>query len=734
MSAYAVCDMRMPTSSKTARPAWLQPSRWSGGVLAVLGVAALLLTLVLAEIGQPSVPEVTEEGCRARLAETLAAEAEADNADQIAALDATGALRLVGVWPSVTEIGDSLCVIVAGVTSSIATDQARIDVVRFKNALTAARAELESADRNGIPADITRAETAVTRDTASFESALRKAAADPAPTELTLYLNTREAPFTLKARSVDVPQHLYFPLIAPDSAEATDAEFWRHLVSNVAWARPDQWGSGEVVLGLSRKASEATVPEAVGANFTLYVYSWGPFITGLIALGFFTASFAVYAARTPLLRDNELRISDFYPGLYDTAITDDAQKRQQLAKAVANLAAQPQDAALIAAEADAGSKSKAAQDEVQRITSVLNFSEPLLLEHRAERDERKTEHDKLAETSKLAEANLQTSGTAIAALLPDAELRATKAKEAVTAAGSAARSAPTNQAVQDALKAATENAGAAYGFVDAVKLLSDPLALTRVVDDEAAAKKAAAEKLDALKKCEDEITVAKYHLEKAEAEHNRAHDEATRLEAEAARERVRVAETVRSAFDRFEPLRTAVEAKAKAKAKLAFVEQVYQHTETRTLWRAVGPYSLGRSQMAFWMFLTLAGYIYIAMSIGQVFGILNEKILVLLGISGATGLGSVLINGAEHVGKTTQGYINDVLSVGGTPQLQRIQALAWTGILGAVFVWLTMREYNFPVFDDTLLLLMGLVSGFYLGFKPSENKMAELNRPGFAGG
>ena len=86
--------------------------------------------------------------------------------------------------------------------------------------------------------------------------------------------------------------------------------------------------------------------------------------------------------------------------------------------------------------------------------------------------------------------------------------------------------------------------------------------------------------------------------------------------------------------------------------------------DRRTLDRAVGSYSLGRTQMAFWLFLVIAGYLYIAMSIGQMFGIMNPALLTLLGISTATGLGSVLINRAAYSRQTTGGYLNDVLSTG----------------------------------------------------------------------
>ncbi len=134
----------------------------------------------------------------------------------------------------------------------------------------------------------------------------------------------------------------------------------------------------------------------------------------------------------------------------------------------------------------------------------------------------------------------------------------------------------------------------------------------------------------------------------------------------------------------------------------------------------VGSYSLGRSQMAFWLFLVVAGYVYVAMSIHQFFGLLNPQILILLGISGVTGLAAVSAAPAAAQGQWSRGPLRDILSSNGSPQLQRVQSVAWTAILAGIFVWVVVRDYRFPVFDETLLLLMGIVNSLYIGFKFTE--------------
>ena len=50
----------------------------------------------------------------------------------------------------------------------------------------------------------------------------------------------------------------------------------------------------------------------------------------------------------------------------------------------------------------------------------------------------------------------------------------------------------------------------------------------------------------------------------------------------------------------------------------------------------------------------------------------------------------------------------------------RFQIVVWTLILGVVFVSEVLTKLAMPVFDNTLLTLMGISSGTYLGFKVSK--------------
>ncbi|MGO6968012.1 hypothetical protein [Rhizobium leguminosarum] len=173
-----------------------------------------------------------------------------------------------------------------------------------------------------------------------------------------------------------------------------------------------------------------------------------------------------------------------------------------------------------------------------------------------------------------------------------------------------------------------------------------------------------------------------------------------------------------------EALKSAKEAADKAVAatehaveKIQAQQKIWNDATDET---PAGPYSLGRTQMAFWLFLIVAGYLFVALSIGQYQGLITGDALMLLGISGVTGLAAVQITGDKAAGRASRGFVQDILSTEDGPQMQRLQAVAWTIILGGIFVWIAVRDYRFPTFDVNLLLLMGIAQSLYLGFKFQE--------------
>ncbi|MGC2398252.1 MAG: hypothetical protein WA510_00650 [Acidobacteriaceae bacterium] len=186
-------------------------------------------------------------------------------------------------------------------------------------------------------------------------------------------------------------------------------------------------------------------------------------------------------------------------------------------------------------------------------------------------------------------------------------------------------------------------------------------------------------------------------------------------------------------------------------------------------------FSLARCQMAWWFFIILAAYIYIWMVTGERDS-LTPGALVLMGISAATGFGSFLVDSsksdqrqallnersvltsrltilstdttaaspppnvddlkAEQQQKTarltdvttalnnlpsppgpSQGFFNDILRDETGVSFHRFQMAVWTVVLGFVFVVAVNKSLAMPDFSATLLGLMGISAGTYVGFK-----------------
>lgn len=144
-----------------------------------------------------------------------------------------------------------------------------------------------------------------------------------------------------------------------------------------------------------------------------------------------------------------------------------------------------------------------------------------------------------------------------------------------------------------------------------------------------------------------------------------------------------------------------------------------------------GTYSLGRTQMALWLVLSVAGFIFLWLTLGFYLNVITNGILILLGINSVTGLAAILIDqppvranqpAADAVApvRTTQGFLEDLVCDQDGAKLHRLQMMIWTCILAVIFAWNVVWNFVFVNFDTNLLLLMGIVSGTYLGFKPRE--------------
>jgi len=186
------------------------------------------------------------------------------------------------------------------------------------------------------------------------------------------------------------------------------------------------------------------------------------------------------------------------------------------------------------------------------------------------------------------------------------------------------------------------------------------------------------------------------------------------------------------------------------------------------------PFSLGLVQMAFWFCLSLGAYIYICLMTKQVH-VPMGSVLGLLGISATTGLAAVFVDKQKSAATealvaeraalvarikelgaaqapagspaeadllqkktrlalveallaqappdtpaTSKGFLHDILSDGENISFHRFQMVVWTLVLGVIFAWSVYRNMMMPEFDASLLTLMGISSGTYVGFKFPE--------------
>ncbi|MGH8684266.1 MAG: hypothetical protein ACREUM_02840 [Nitrosospira sp.] len=193
--------------------------------------------------------------------------------------------------------------------------------------------------------------------------------------------------------------------------------------------------------------------------------------------------------------------------------------------------------------------------------------------------------------------------------------------------------------------------------------------------------------------------------------------------------------------------------------------------------RDTGYYSLGKSQMAFWGLLVVLAFVGVWILTGTM-EYIPQQALILLGISGATGLSAILIGNSKKSGAQdnltrdftelrqeeqklkeqkeknppafaqenesqltaisqkiaelstqrsnppqpaqSKGFWRDICDDGNGVSFHRLQVVIWTLVLGMVFVGYVADGMSIPEFPETLLILMGISNLTYLGFKIPE--------------
>jgi hypothetical protein len=128
-------------------------------------------------------------------------------------------------------------------------------------------------------------------------------------------------------------------------------------------------------------------------------------------------------------------------------------------------------------------------------------------------------------------------------------------------------------------------------------------------------------------------------------------------------------------------------------------------------------YSLGRAQMALWTFL-VGGALSFIFLVTWNENTINSGVLTLMGLSfGTTLLAATADASKAEQPRPTNGFIADLLFDGDGPSVHRYQMVLFTAILAIIFVAKAGTGLVMPEFDASLLGLMGISSGTYVGFK-----------------
>lgn len=152
------------------------------------------------------------------------------------------------------------------------------------------------------------------------------------------------------------------------------------------------------------------------------------------------------------------------------------------------------------------------------------------------------------------------------------------------------------------------------------------------------------------------------------------------------------------------------------------------------------PLSMGRLQMSIWFFIIIASFVFLWCATGSIAGV-SSTAFILMGISGGTTAVSCFISSKQEWDAKVRSaaspnrsrlanWLIDLLSDEHGPTIHRFQMLAWTLVLGVVFVHDVITDYAMPVFSNEVMGLMGISSGVYVGFKMKEGAPVPDTRTG----
>lgn len=148
----------------------------------------------------------------------------------------------------------------------------------------------------------------------------------------------------------------------------------------------------------------------------------------------------------------------------------------------------------------------------------------------------------------------------------------------------------------------------------------------------------------------------------------------------------------------------------------------------------LGTYSISRTQILVWTYVTIFGLIYVYW-LTESFLDITSQVLMLLGIGGSTAIGSK-INAISKTYEVPPKYLNlverkriprlnDLISTEGRPSIFKFQMLVFTLLTAYMVVVEIAKNYAFPQIPENLIALMGISSAVYIGNEITQENVGE---------
>ena len=148
------------------------------------------------------------------------------------------------------------------------------------------------------------------------------------------------------------------------------------------------------------------------------------------------------------------------------------------------------------------------------------------------------------------------------------------------------------------------------------------------------------------------------------------------------------------------------------------------------------PFSLSRSQMAFWTLVLMFSIFYVWFDQGE-FITLDDTILGLIGISAGTTIGGYYLD--KRDARNAKGLLHQTVNNGKNfflnicsdangLSIHRFQNVIFTIMIGFYVVYKVLEDGEFPAIDNNMLLLLGISSATYLAIKQDENNPGKQDK------